>query len=76
MVRQSFAFAFQSTATPVMWSTWAVKELVYKVLGDENDYLVDQFSTQFLEAVEYNAMLTDVFRGSPPYVLVTKYEVR
>ena len=30
MVRQSFAFAFQSTATPVMWSTWAVKELVYK----------------------------------------------
>ena len=50
-----------------MWSTWAVKELVYKVLGDENDHLVDQFSTQFLEAVEYSAMLTDVFRGSPPY---------
>ena len=60
MVRQSFAFAFQSTATPTMRSTYAIRELVFKVLHNEHDYLVDQFSTLFLEAVEYSA-LTSLF---------------
>ena len=67
MVRQSFAFAFQSTATPTMWSTHAIRELVFKVLHNEHDYLVDQFSTQFLEVVEYSSLLTDVFKGAAPF---------
>ena len=50
-----------------MWSTYAIKEFVFKVVSDGNEYLVDQFSVQFLQAVEYSAMLTDVFKGAPPY---------
>ena len=67
IVRQSFAFAFQSTGTPTMWSTYSIKELAYKVLYQEDQCLVDQFCALFLEAIDGSATFSDVFKGQAPF---------
>ena len=67
IVRQSFAFAFQSTGTPTMWSTYSIKELAFKVLYQEDRCLVDQFCLLFLEAIDGSATFSDVFKGHSPF---------
>ena len=64
-VRQSFAYAFQSTGTPAMWTTYTIRELAHKVLCVEHEYLVDQFASIFLETIEYSSIFTDVFQPIP-----------
>ena len=56
VVRQSFAYAFQSTGTPTMWSTYTIRELAHKVLYVDTEYLVDQFASIFLETIEYSSI--------------------
>ena len=67
MVRESFRWAFQDLQIAPSFSVQSVEEIVYAVLSNRQDYLLDQFCKTFCFLLSKYPELMPVFLGQLPY---------